>query len=43
MKDIEIKYLNNSKAFVDYLQTINDVYVNSEDYNPASIVVTWSV
>ena len=43
MKDTEIKYLNNSKAFVDYLQTINDVYVNSEDYNPACIVVTWRV
>lgn len=43
MKDTEIKYLNNSKAFVDYLQTINDVHVNSEDYNPAFIVVTWSV
>ena len=43
MKDTEIKYLNNSKGFVDYLLTINDVLVNSEDYNPAFIVVTWSV
>lgn len=43
MKHTEIKYLNNSRVFVDYLQKINDVYVNSEDYNPAFIVVTWSV
>ena len=31
---IGIKKLKNPKAFVDYLQTIDDVYENLEDYNP---------
>ena len=26
--------LKNSKAFIDYSQTIDDVYENLEDYNP---------
>ena len=26
--------LKNPKAFIDYLQTIDDVYENLEDYNP---------
>ena len=26
--------LKNPTAFMDYLQTINDVYANLEDYNP---------
>ena len=39
-EDKGINYLNNSKAFVDYSETINNV---NEDYNLAFIVVTWSV
>ena len=31
---VEIENLKNSKAFIDYSQTINDVYENLEDYNP---------
>ena len=26
--------MKNSKAFIDYLQSIDDVYENLEDYNP---------
>ena len=29
-----IENLKNSKAFIDYLKTIDDVYENLEDYNP---------
>ena len=32
---VEIKNLENTKAFIDYLETIDDVYENVEDYNPA--------
>ena len=31
---VEIENINNSKAFIDYSQTIDDVYENLEDYNP---------
>ena len=31
---MEIKYEKNPKAFIGYLQTINDVYENVEDCNP---------
>ena len=31
---IRTKKLKNSKAFIDYLQTIDVVYKNLEDYNP---------
>ena len=31
---VEIKKLNNLKAFIDYSQTVDDVYENLEDYNP---------
>ena len=31
---VGIKKLKNSKAFIDYIQTIDDVYCNLEDYNP---------
>ena len=27
-------YDENPKAFIDYLQTINDAYENLEDHNP---------
>ena len=33
-KKVEIKKLKNSKAFIDYSQTIVDVYENLEDNNP---------
>ena len=29
-----IETLKNSKAFIEYSQTIDDVYENLEDYNP---------
>ena len=32
-KKIGIKNLKNPKAFIDYLQTIDDVYESLEDYN----------
>ena len=28
------KKLKNPKAFIDYSQTVDDVYENLEDYNP---------
>ena len=31
---VGIKILKNPKAFIDYSQTIDDVYENLEDYNP---------
>ena len=30
-----IKKLQNQKAIIDYSQTIDDVYENLEEYNPA--------
>ena len=33
-KKVGIKKLKNPKAFTEYLQTIDDVYENLEDYNP---------
>ena len=32
-KKLEIKHEKDSKAFLDYLQTINNVYENLEVYN----------
>ena len=32
--NVGIKKLKNQKAFIDYSQTIADVYENLEDYNP---------
>ena len=34
---LEIKRLKNRKEFIDYLQTIDNVYENLEDYNPTKI------
>ena len=34
---LEIKRLKNPKVFIDYLQTIDNVYENLEDYNPTMI------
>ena len=31
---VGIKKLKNPKAYIDYLQTIDNVYENLEDYNP---------
>ena len=31
---LEIENLKNPKAFIDYSQTIDNVYENLEDYNP---------
>ena len=31
---VGIEHLKNKKAFIDYSQTIDDVYENLEDYNP---------
>ena len=33
-KKVRIENLKIPKAFVDYSQTIDDVYENLEDYNP---------
>ena len=33
-KKQELKILENTEAFIDYSQTIDDVYGNLEDYNP---------
>ena len=32
-EDAGIKHLNNPKAFIEYSNTINDVYNNTDDYN----------
>ena len=29
-----IKHLNDSKAFIEYLNTMNDVYENIDNHNP---------
>ena len=29
-----VKYLNDSKAFIEYPNDIDDIYKNIEDYNP---------
>ena len=29
-----LKYLNDSKAFIEYSNNMDDIYKNSEDYNP---------
>ena len=31
---VEIETLKNPKAFIDYFQTVDDVYENLEDHNP---------
>ena len=33
-ENVGIKKLKNPKVFIDYSQTIDDVYENLEDYNP---------
>ena len=34
IKKVGIEHLNNQKALIDYLQTIDDVCENLENYNP---------
>ena len=34
-KHAGIKYLNDSNAFIECSNTINDVYENVDDYNPS--------
>ena len=34
-ENLGVKKLKNPKAFIDYSQTIDDIYENLEDYNPA--------
>ena len=29
-----LKYFNDSKAFIEYSNDMNDIYKNIEDYNP---------
>ena len=33
-EELGITKLKNPEAFIDYSQTVNDVYENLEDYNP---------
>ena len=33
-KDAGIKHLNNPNAFIEYSNTMGDVYENIDDYNP---------
>ena len=35
IEKVGIKEVKNLKKFIDYLQTIDDVYENLEDINPA--------
>ena len=34
-EEVRMKKLKNPKTFIDYSQTIDDVYDNLEDYNPS--------
>ena len=34
-ENAEIKHVNNSKAFIECLNTMDDVYENTDDYNPS--------
>ena len=33
-ENTDLKYLNDSKAFIEYLNDMNDIYKNIEEYNP---------
>ena len=33
-KNVEVKHLNDSKAFIECSNTMNEVYENIDDYNP---------
>ena len=32
--DVGIKYLNDSKAFIEHSNTMDDIYNNIDDYKP---------
>ena len=34
-KSIGLKHFNDSKAFIEYSNNMNDIYKNSEEYNPS--------
>ena len=34
-ENVGIKHLNDSKAFIEYSQCMNDVYSNIDDYKPS--------
>ena len=34
-EDVGIKHLNDSKAFIEYSQCMDDVYINIDDYKPS--------
>ena len=34
LEDVRVKYLNDRKAFIEYLNTMDDVHNNIDDYNP---------
>ena len=38
-----LKHFKNPKAFIDYSQTIDDVYKNLEDCNPAKKIKVLTV
>ena len=42
-KKIKIKTLKKSKIFIDYSQTIDDVYGNLKDYNPIHTFQIWKL
>ena len=33
-KDDGAKHFNDSKAFIEYWEDMNDIYKNNEEYNP---------
>ena len=35
-EDVEIKHLNDLNAFIECSNTMEDVYENTDDYNPSS-------
>ena len=34
-ENVGIKHVNNSKAFIQYSNTMDDIYENIDDYNPS--------
>ena len=34
MENTDLKYLNDSKAFIKYSNDMDDIYKNIEEYNP---------
>ena len=40
---VGVKKLKNPKVFIDYSQTVDDIYQNLEDYNPKKEKIVNSV